>query len=752
MNKKEIPIPLLTGQYVTADYSHTLHTEYDASEKDIVSPSVENYGIISAGYMPLGVTDEWMTFEGENAAQKFLEHFGTPNILAYGSSGSWAYQALLSGFRVSYLNGRLPDATYPNMYLGLDVSFNEEDTFKFYGYLKSDTSTYSFAVIKDDLPEDAFTDADGANIKTFSIPKTIIQLKPYTVEDAGKGTLGGRTARKNGFQVAKYLKEATEDTISTSDDEKIAASEKFHLPILGLFYRGRGSFGNVYKCKFSLSPNSVNEKYPLFTLEIKNQSTIEHKFDFTLFDIPMYNVNMGFGDQATENCKITFTSSNSTDKFRAYMITRRDSLKFGPVIGKLEKKIHATIVAEIKKQFTSFDEATSTHDLDMLLEEISEWKGAFPTPTKASAETYLSLFNPFKEHGFGTPQPVDIPKTSDEIPLSGGKDGKLGEILEEGEFDWTSKAKVEGLDGDVKVWEWIYNEIYSGRMDDSLFDPRMVRDGVIIADAYPESVQTTIRNLIQYRENVFNYDKSRPDIACVMTPEDSVVDIESVFTWGRSLGEERNRTLIPNVGRFRFMDPTTGAQVHLSGFYSYFGVNGQLYNYFTSGTTDPFASGAWSIVHKAARNSEELIPSKAQEFSQLTQMDITYFVQQSNGLFKLGLDTAYNPGKTSVLKNLGYIVNTNRIKNITYLILRDNRIIDPTSVNLTALQDLITAKIAPYTRIFKGRVETKVSVSEHPQEIGKYVVLADTNIYGDHFSDKNRTQVTVHDAADLNKE
>ena len=50
MKKKEIPIPLLTGQYVTADYSHTLHTEYDASEQDIVAPSVENYGVNVAGY------------------------------------------------------------------------------------------------------------------------------------------------------------------------------------------------------------------------------------------------------------------------------------------------------------------------------------------------------------------------------------------------------------------------------------------------------------------------------------------------------------------------------------------------------------------------------------------------------------------------------------------------------------------------------------------------------------------------------
>lgn len=755
MKKKEIPIPLLTGQYVTADYSHTLHTEYDASERDIVAPSVENYGVNVAGYMPLGVTDEWITFEGENAAQKFLEHFGTPNILAYGSAGSWAYQALLSGFRVSFLNGRLPDATYPNMYLGFDIGFSddEDSKFKFYGYLNSSTSTYSFAVVKEDLPEEAHSDSEGANIKEFSIPGTIIELKPYTVEDTGKGTLGARTARKNGFAVAKYLKEQFEDTISSSEEAGIVTTEKFHLPIIGLFYRGRGSFGNVYKCSFRTSPNTVSDKYPLFSIEIKNQSVIEHKFDFTFFDIPMYNVNMGFGDQATENCKLVFTSTNSTDKFRSYMVTRRDSLKIGPALTKLESKIKATIIAEIKKQFTSFDEGSSTHDLDLMFDEINEWKGLFPAPAKASAETHLSMFNPFEEHGFSTPQPVEVKKTNSDIPLSGGKDGVLGEVLEEGEFDWKSEATVEGIDGGpTKVWEWMLNEIYSGRMDDSLFDPRMVRDSLIIADAYPESVQKTINDLVKYRENEFNYDKSRPDMACIMTPDESVVDIETVFTWARSLGEQKNMSLVPNVGRFRFMDPTTGAQVYLSGYYSYFGTNGQLYNYLTSGTTDPFASGAWSIINKAARNSEELIPSKAEEYTQLTQMDITYYVQQSNGLFKLGLDSAYNPGKTTVLKNIGYIINANRIKNITYLILRDNRILDPTSVNLTALQDLITSKIAPYTKIFKGRVETKVSLSEHPQEMGKYIILADTHIYGDHFSTKNRSQVTIHDAAELSTE
>lgn len=754
MKKKEIPIPMLTGSYVTADYSHTLHSEYDASEKDIVAASTENYGIIVAGYMPLGITDEWITFEGDNAAEKFLTHCGTPNILAYGSAGSWAYQALLSGFRVSFLNTRLPDSTYPNMYLGFDIGFSneEEDKFKFYGYLDSSTSTYSFAVIKEDLPEKAHTDSEGANIKEFSIPKTFIELKAYTVEDAGKGTLGARTARKNGFAVAKYLKEQFVDTISTSEEAGIVTTEKFHLPIIGLFYRGRGSYGNVYKCNFSLSPNTVSDKYPLFTLEIKNNNVIEHKFNFTLFDIPMYNTNMGFGDQATENCKLTFTTTNTSDKFRSYMVTRRESLKIGPAFKKLDEKIKASIIAEIKKQFTSFDFETSTNDLQLVFDEIKEWKGVFPTPAKASAETYLSLYNPFKDHGFSTPQPVEIKKTSSSIPLSGGKDGILGDILEEGEFSWDSKATIESVsDGPTKVWEWMLNEAYSGRTDNSLFDPRMVRDGMIIADAYPESVQQTIFNLTKYRDNDFNYEKSRPDIFATVTPDESITDIESVYTWARSFGEEKNYGLIPNIGRFRFTDPHTGAQVYMSGYYSYFGTNGQLYNYLVSGTTDPFASGSWSIVSNAAKNSEELIPSTSDEFTQLTAMDITYYVQQSNGLFKLGLDTAYNPGKTSVYKNQGYIWNANRIKNITYLTLRDNRIMDPTTVNLTALQDLITAKIAPYTNIFKGRVETKVSLSEHPQEMGKYIILADTHIYGDHFSTRNRSSVTIHDAADLSE-
>lgn len=753
MKKKEIPIPLITGQYVTADYSHTLHTEYDASEQDVVAASVENYGINVAGYMPLGVTDEWITFEGDNAAEKFLEHCGTPNVLAYGAAGSYAHQALLSGFRVSFLNGRLPDATYPNMYLGYDITFDDSEKFKFYGYLNSSSSTYSFAVEKEELPEEAFSDSEGANIKEFEIPKTIIELKPYAVEDAGKGTLGARTARKNGFAVAKYLKEQFEDTISKSTDDKIAVSEKFHLPIIGLFYRGRGSYGNVYKCVFSTSPTSIEDKYPMFTLQIKNQSVIEHKFDFTLFDIPRYNVNMGFGDQATENCKLEFTTTNTTDKFRSYMLTRREALQIGPALVKLESKIKATIIAEIKKQYTSFDESSSTHDLDTLYGEIFEWKNIFPTPTKATAETYLSMFNPFIEHGFSTRQPVEIKKTNSEIPLSGGTDGVLGQILEEGEFNWSSKATVPGIDGEeTKVWEWMLNEIYSGRMDDSLFDPRMVRDAMIIADGYPESVQQTLNDLVRYRESDFNYEKSRPDMHVLLTPDESITDMEDVFTWARSLGDTKNMGLIPNVGRFRFTDPTTGAQIYMSGYYSYFGSNGQLYNYLTSGTTDPFASGAWSIVNNAARNSEELIPGTSTEFTQLTATDITYYVQQSNGLFKLGLDAAYNPGKTTVLKNQGYIWNYNRIKNITYLILRDNRIMDPTTVNLTTLQDLITAKIAPYTKIFKGRVETKVSLSEHPQEMGKYVILADTHIYGDHFSTKNRSQVTIHDAAELTAE
>ena len=758
MNKKEIPIPMLTGQYVTLNYSHTLHTEYDLSEKEVTPRSTENYSVICAGYQPLGITDEWIGFEGPKAAEMFLEHCGQPNILAYGNPGSYAYQALLSGFRVFFLNTRLPDATYPNMYLAYDVSFakggSDEDKFKFYGWMKKGGSEYSFAINKEDLAEEAFTEDAGANIKEFEIPKTIIELKPYSVTGAGKGTLGGKTAKKNGFKVAEYLKTQFKDTITESEEEKIETNEVFHLPVIGLFYRGRGAYGNVYKCEFSKSPTTMNDKYPLFDIKIVNQSTIEHKFDFSLFDYPMYQVNMGFGDRATEECKLNFTETNRPDKFRSYMLSRREALTIGPLLDKIESKIYKTIVAEIQKQLTSFLPESSTHDLDDMIEEIKEWRGAFPKPEKASAETYLSHFDPFKEYKFTTAQPVEIKKTPASIPLSGGEDGILGKILEEGEFSWESKGTLESVNENrpFKVWEWMLNEAYSGRTDRSLFDPRMVRDGAIIADGYPESVQKTIQELVKYRPEVFNYDRSRPDIFAVMTPDDGITDIEDVFTWIRTLGPEKNMGIVPNIGRFRFADPATGAQVYLSGYFSYFGRNGQLYNYLTSGTTDPFASGAWSIVNRAARNSEELIPAEGSEFDQLTQFDITYYTQQSNGLFKLGLDAAFNPKNTTVAKNLGYIWNYNRIKNITYNILFDNRIMDPTTVNLSALEDLINAKIAPYTRIFKGRVTTKVALSEHPQEMGKYIVLAITDIYGDHFSTTNRSQVTIRDAADLKNE
>lgn len=755
MNKKEIPIPMLTGQYVTLPYSHTLHTEYDKSEKEITPRSTENYSVIQAGYMPLGITDEWIGFEGPKAADIFLEHCGKPNILAYGSPGSYAYQALLSGFRVFFLNTRLPDATYPNMYLAFDVTFakgsTDADKFKFYGWMEPGGSQYYFALDRNDLPSDAHEDDSGSNIKEFSIPKTIIQFKPYSVTGAGKGTLGGRTTKKNGFKVVEYLRSQVKDTITKSSDKKIVSTEEFHLPYIGLFYRGRGAYGNVYKCEFSLSPITMDGKYPLFDLSIVNQNTIEHKFDFSLFDYPMYQVNMGFGDRATEECKLNFTETNRPDKFRAYMLSRREALSIGPVLEKVESKIYETMVAEIQKQFVSFLPDSSTHDLKDLMAEIQEWKSVFPKPEKASPETYLSIFNPFTTHKFTTPQPVEIKETPNSIPLSGGEDGELGKILEEGEFNWESEATVSGVNNDApfKIWEYMLNEAYSASTDKSLLDTRMVRDGIIIADSYPESVQKTIQDLVRYREDDFNYDKSRPDICAVITPDEKISDMDDVFTWLRVFGQEKNMGAIPNIGRFRFADPGTGAQVYLSGYFSYFGRNGQLYNYLKSGTTDPFASGSWSIVTKAARNSEELIPSEGSEFEQLTAFDITYYTQQSNGLFKLGLDAAFNPKKITVAKNLGYIINYNRIKNITYNILMDNRIMDPTTVNLTALEDLINAKIAPYTRIFKGRVTTKVSLSEHPQEMGKYIVLACTDIYGDHFSTTNRSQVTIRDAADL---
>lgn len=742
------PTPMITSPYNTYSYPNTVLNIKDNTEKKIESRSTENYSMIFAGYMPLGVTNEIMCYEGAHALELFNKHSGNPNTLMYGPMGTYAQQAIASGFKTYFLNTRLPDATYPNFYVALDIKpkKGEDKDLTIYAWLNQEETEYNFALNKSDLPEGAATDSSGANIKEIKIPRIEIGFIPYNVQDAKHGDLGYKKKGSRGFVVEKYLRdEAFKDNFSTSEKPGIEQDEEFHLPLFGLFYRGAGSYGNVFKFNLSNAPVKIKEQYNEFVGEITNQNETEHKFNFALFDIDKNGLNMGFGDRASETCKIRFTLNNHTDTFRAYSLTRKQANKIGPAIDKLTKKVTATIIAKVKETYHEYNHETSTSDLQDIIDDLQRWSTIFAKPKLGTAETYLSKIDMLKDDDKSTGfKLVDFIPCPNQIQFGGGDDGALGEVINSGEFDW--KQKVQYNDESILVWDKLLIDFWSGKLDDSLFDSKIIRDAIIIADGVSTKVQQVIDDLVFYREGVFNFEESRPDMLYIRTPDEDVTDMEGVYAWQRSFTNKKNMSVCPNVGRFRFTDPTTGAQVYLSGFFSYLGPNGQLYNYLSKGITDPFASGGWSYVNKAAVNSEELIPRGSDELTQLTNTDITFYQMQSDGIYKLGLDTCYNPGFESVGKNIGCKINENRIMNIAHNILFDNKIIKPTSVNLKSLEDTIKEAISPYTKFFNDMVSVKVKISEHPEEINKHIVLALVDIYADFFSTRNRCEVTLNDA------
>ncbi|MGL5316954.1 MAG: hypothetical protein ACRC92_27090 [Peptostreptococcaceae bacterium] len=736
MRNYKIPVSLITGEYVTKSYSHTVLTMKDDSLERVVEQSTENYNVIQPIVCPSGVTDENITFEGSNALTAFDKMFPNINSLAYGPMSTYAREALLSGFKVTVLNMRLEDSTYANAYVAMDVRVGTKESEKLtvYVHLDPETSYYTISTSMDDFEQSMIPD-----VKEVKVPKYIIDFKPFTIEGVKMGYIGTKTSDRD-TRITAYLKGLFADTISTSASATVAPEDKFHLPIIGLFYRGRGSYGNTFTLNFSDSPNLTEDKYPTHVVEVKNQDVVEHKFDFNLFDITKYKLNMSFADRARDTCKITFTSTNKVETFRAYSVERKEAMKITPMLDKIVAKMKATIIAGIQEQFVGFTESSES-DLNFLLKDISEWRGVFIPPRKQTMETPLSYVDIFKEHKFTSPQPVEFSACPTVIPLTEGKDGILGDLVDQGDFDWKATVTLNG--NEVKPWEQMLLDYFNGVTDRSIYDPAMVRDGIIFGEGYPVKVQQAIDELTHYKKDIFNYDKSRPDFAYIRTPDDTISTMEDVFTWQKSFLNDENMAIVPNIGRFRFTDPYTGCQVYYSGFFSYLGKNGQLYSYLKSGSKDPFASGAWSIVNKAAENSQELIPKDEFEYTSLKGVDISYFTMQSTGKFKLGEEVAYNPGFTSVMKNLGSIINRNRILNIAYLILRDNRIISTSTTALDDLRDAILTAIKPYMAHFQDNVTVTVGVSQHPEEEGKDIVLADVQIFGESFSSRNRLAVTT---------
>lgn len=573
----------------------------------------------------------------------------------------------------------------------------------------------------------------------------------------------------------------------------LEANKVVSLPVFGLVYRGAGDYGNRFVAEFSTksSPLPIDRDYPYFRCNIReNAYKSEHSFDFTLFSIGKNGYNYNFMDRANQSCRVIFSERNHNNTFTPFLVSRKDSNSIEKGLKVFFEKLRNDLVTELGKVYTD-DEAkfksllTNKPELDedtvrnfntALLGELdtleSDFKRNTLDPEKRSLETPFSRIAPWdlnpidqftKKYRRKTIPFLNLLNLPTVIKFDGGDNGCIRDILGEEEFDWDAtvyspyvfteedKEKEEaavkaGKRGTYKVWLDLFTKVYTGEIDDAIFDSTIVRDSIVFGDGYPFELQQTVANLVKYHENWVHREKTRPDWTFIRTPEEEVVTMEDGLMWAQQVLREnktKNYGMHSAVGSWMFTDPTTGGSNRFSGFFEYLGDNSSLFNYLLSGTSDSFASGDHSLIFNGADGTQECIPRTTEEKTDLCKADVMYFRRRSNGQYGLGEDLGHNPGMLSSLKNLGTCIHFNRILNEAAGFMMDNVISNTDKDTLDWLKKGIEKRISPYTKHFKDRVVVNVKISDHENEQDLKVILAEITTVGHEYSRNNRVSMIM---------
>lgn len=736
MKNKRVPVSVITGPYNTYQHSNTVLTITDESERDIPVVNSDNYTVIQPIYSPKGITNEWVLIEGSDTVNTYLELFGAPHTAKYGPMASVAYAAVLGRFNLATINVRPAGATYPNTYLGFNISKSKK-TRTLYAKQDSSTEEFMFSFDKKDLEDDDSEDL----IKEIELDQFDLGYMNYTIEDVTNET-----------DMAEYF----ETELPKMDLKKSASIEEveFHVPQFLIAYRGAGSYGNSFKLKISTNNETLFDAYPTFQATIKDSTKDKYTFTFTMFDVSMGNMNYGFEDRATAACAKAMSATNVVQEFRAVGLRRKLANKAEAGIQQAIQNTKDYLVAKIKETFVTFDPEASTSNLSDFMDALDAVGAMFKrnreTAEGAGRETPFSFVNPW------LPLSKDaqahllmnyIPAPA-ELQFQSGNLGKLQEKLDAEDFDWdtTLTRSIPNPDTghpeekEYKVWTDLLIKAYDGTLDDSIFDSSIVPDGILFGEGYPIEVQEAIDKLVKYKEDILNVETVRPDFCYFRTPDEKVNTIQKALDWhdGFLNTSKKNINMHPIIGSWRFTDITTGAQERFSGVYDWLGTGSILFEYLFSCTHKAFATGDYSVITKGATNSQMLVPRTSKEREELKKREIMYFKRRSNGTYALGEDTGYILGKESVLKNIGSNIQFNRIMKIAHDILRDNVIIDPTTDDLEALKRKIEAAIVNPAKHFKDKVSINIGKSTHPQEINRNVVLCEIRVTGNDYSRYNR--------------
>lgn len=775
MKSKLISVNMMTGQYVDMLHSHTIVTFEDNSETLRPNIATNDYTVFQPMYSLKGPSDRLMVFEGSDVLTKWDKLVGQADTSLLGPMMTYAYRALLGGWRVATIRIAPPEATYANFYAALDIKAALDDSGEIKNktlYVEYDTigDYYHMSYVKETLP-------NKDTVIPIVHPALRVGFDQFVIEDC-----------RNDTDIDMFLGETVFRTDIQAGNE-LTKEDIIHIPIFGLVYTGRGSYGNVFNAQFSVNSTPLNELYPYFSCKVVDteMKSTDHEFNFTLFNIQnQFKVNQGFFDQATEACKVVFTTTNMVETFRPYQIDKSKANKTTKAVNAMTEKYKNMILEKIKTEFPGFDELASASDWYMIEDAINYVNSIFEKPVgpdaKPRIETPFSYVNPFDTTYLETFEntAIDYSPLPTSLQFQGGYTGELDKILEEDGFSWDIELPIPTEEEHVGVVDYIgvkpgainigktakvtvqfhkeeppktkffvdyLKKCYTGEITNRIFDQAVLPDSLIMGEDYPFELQEVVANLVQYKYTIQNNDKTRPDCTYWRTPDKSVTTIDEAIEWARAFSTSENLRMVPMIGSWMFEDETTGGTGRFSATYEYFGSDSILLNHLTSLTSDSFSSGDYSVIYKGKPNTQKLIPENKEQREELAKLDIMYFTLNPDQRFCLANDTAWKPGKNSKIKYFVSSIQYGKIIRECSLVMRRHQIIEPTAEKLNDIKnELVEASRFP-AQHFGNRIKYTVQISDHVNEAGQNIPLAKVEVTGNDYSNRNRILFTAENSA-----
>ena len=733
-----------TGKYITKVRPHTLTSFNDNTERKIPDTATGQYNTLHVITAPKGLTNQIITFDGDGAEDKFHAMFGHPNTIIYGKAFTYAERCIKSGFTANVLNTSPPDATHANIlsYFRINQGTLEDTLASGVPSNVVDRKTRALYYSKN-------TPVAGGEEFYFSFDKNDPELGATSTMLAVPNMRIGFEVRSlsgvsNTFDPATFLEE-DEYKIDMPADGDSMTTAAIQAPVFGMFHGGAVSDGNNHSLNVTEVDIQIKDKYPLYQMIIKDQDVESFKFQFALFNVRYENLSAYFSDVVNKYCKMVFTTKNEVELFRPYTIKRKQANALKSVIKTSVTRIMDELVATIvAAAIPGFDIDASVHNLeDMRMESMAyadEYMAADDIDGR-SIETVFSRITPWTALDYPN-VPFIHTSIPTELKLLNGSSGELATILENEDFSWDiTNAAGEKIILDLAM------KAFRGEIDETIFDPRLVRDSQIFGDGFPIELQEVVEELVRYREDLNYYDKSRPDFTYWRSPQDRIRTMQDVLGWSDSIlahnpsGKNMNTKLF--VGKAMFEDSTTGGQTKFDLIYDYLGSDSALFGYLNSGSPNPFASGSWSKIKGAVTNTFELLPND-EESELLSRRDINYYGMNSDRSIGLKEDTALNMGNYSSLKSIASTPIFNKIWNTCYCVGMDNMITSLDNFELSRIVKVMLSKIPPSALShFENAIEITPTISTHPQEIGKDVVEYTVTVKKDTFSRYNKVTMNV---------